>query len=451
MTCQRLLSGAFLPVALAGPACALGPADIFVIYNKNVPASREVADHYAAKREVPNANLIGLDLPEGEDISRADYDKRLVAPLRAALKDRKDKAKVLLTVYGVPLRVGRSESSADEKAELAKIMPLIELYQSKVRALDAEIKELETKAKDLPPPPAAPLAERRAEREALQGLLKPLDARRQFVTHAESEAAVDSELSLLWWENYELRRWQLNLLYFQVPEKLRADKPPMVMVSRLDGPSVAIAKGLVDQALEVEKKGLQGKAYFDARGIRFDPKSDTGHGYGGYDESLREAAKLLREGAKMDVVLDDKPELFAEGSCTDCALYCGWYSLMKYVPCCKPVRGAVAYHIASGEAVSLRDPKSRQWCKCLLEDGVAATLGPVAEPYTFGFPKPAEFFGYLVTGKFTLVECYYKTALFTSWMTVLVGDPLYNPYAKNPKLSVDEVKPSPKEGKFPVH
>jgi uncharacterized protein (TIGR03790 family) len=222
------------------------------------------------------------------------------------------------------------------------------------------------------------------------------------------------------------------------------------MVSRLDGPSVAIVKGLVDQAVEVEKKGLQGKAYFDARGIRFDPKTDTGHGYGGYDESLREAAKLLRESAKMDVVLDDKPELFAEGSCTDCALYCGWYSLRKYVPCCKPVRGAVAYHIASGEAVSLRDPKSRQWCKCFLEDGVAATLGPVAEPYTFGFPKPAEFFGYLVTGKYTLVECYWKTSLFTSWMTVLVGDPLYNPYAKTPKMDPAEVKPSPKEGKFPV-
>jgi len=53
-----------------------------------------------------------------------------------------------------------------------------------------------------------------------------------------------------------------------------------------------------------------------------------------------------------------------------------------------------------------------------------------------------------VTGKYTLVECYYRTALFTSWMTVLVGDPLYNPYAKTPKLDPAEVKPSPKDGKF---
>jgi uncharacterized protein (TIGR03790 family) len=443
MTSARPLAGALVLLALTCPARALGPADVFVIYNKNVPASREVADHYAKLREVPADHLIGLDLPDGEDISRADYDRHLAAPLRKALKDRKGKAKVLLTVYGVPLRVGRDEPSADDKAELAKLNPLVEHYQARIKALDAEIKELEAKSKDAPG-----LPERRSEREAVQQVLRPLEARRQFVSHAESEAAVDSELSLLWWEHYELRRWQLNLLYFQVPEKMREGKPPVLMVSRLDGPSVAIVKGLVDQAVEVEKKGLAGKVYFDARGIRFDPKADTGHGYGGYDESLREAARLLRETAKMDVVLDDKPELFAEGSCTDCALYCGWYSLAKYVPCCKPVRGAVAYHIASSEAVSLRDPKTRQWCKCLLEDGVAATLGPVAEPYTFGFPKPAEFFGYLVTGKLTLVECYWKTSLFTSWMTVLVGDPLYNPYAKNPKMDLGEVKPSPKEGKF---
>jgi uncharacterized protein (TIGR03790 family) len=198
----------------------------------------------------------------------------------------------------------------------------------------------------------------------------------------------------------------------------------------------------------VEKKGLQGKVYVDARGIGYNPTADSGYGYGGYDESLREMARLLKGAAKLPVTLDNKPELFKPGSCPDCALYCGWYSLAKYVDCCKFVPGAVAYHIASSEAVSLRNPKSTLWCKCLLEKGVVATLGPVAEPYTIGFPKPAEFFGLLVTGKYTLVECYFKTLLLNSWMTVLVGDPLYNPYAKSPKLAIEKVKPSPAKGRF---
>ncbi len=222
------------------------------------------------------------------------------------------------------------------------------------------------------------------------------------------------------------------------------------MTCRLDGPSVELVKRLVDQAVEVEAKGLRGKVYVDAKGNAYDAKQDGGFGYGGYDESLREMAKLLEKDAKLTVTLDNKPELFAVGSCTECALYCGWYSHAKFVDCCRFVPGAVAYHIASSEAVSLRNPKVTYWCKNLLEKGAVATLGPVAEPYTIGFPKPAEFFGFLVTGEYTLVECYWRTELFASWMTVLVGDPLYNPYAKNPRLKPEQVKASPVGGTFKV-
>src|SRR5262249_6175119 len=95
----------------------------------------------------------------------------------------------------------------------------------------------------------------------------------------------------------------------------------------------------------------------------------------------------------------------------------------------------------------LRDPNGRYWCKCLLEHGACATLGPVAEPYTIGFPKPAEFFGFLVTGRYTLVECYHRTQLLTSWMTVLVGDPLYNPYGPAPRLTPEQVSPTPPGGR----
>ena len=118
----------------------------------------------------------------------------------------------------------------------------------------------------------------------------------------------------------------------------------------------------------------------------------------------------------------------------------------NFVDCCEYVPGAVAWHLASSEAVTLRNPDSKVWCPNLLKKGVCATLGPVAEPYTVGFPKPAEFFGFLATGEYTLVECYARTVLMCSWMTVLVGDPLYNPFKKNPKLKVDDVVPSPKGG-----
>jgi uncharacterized protein (TIGR03790 family) len=451
MNSPRAASAALLIVGfLASSAFALGPQDVYILVNKNVADSQAVADHYCAKRGVPVDHVIALDLPTGEDISRADYVAKLAGPLRDKIKDKRDKVKVLLTVYGVPLRVGGQAPNADERAELDKLAQEMAPLEKKRKALDDDLKVLEAKAKDDPKgQPADDLKAKRQERADLENQLRPMERRRRFLSYDESHAAVDSELALLWREGYDLRRWQPNLLYFQIPEEARKGKPPMLMTCRLDGPNVGLVKRLIDDAVETEAKGLQGKVYVDARGIKYNP-ADGGFGYGGYDESMREMAKLLEDEGKMSVILDDKPELFAPGSCPDCALYCGWYSLANYVDCCKFRRGAVAWHLASSEAASLRDPKSKLWCKNLLEHGAAATLGPVAEPYTIGFPKPAEFFGTLVTGEYTLVECYWRTERFASWMTVLVGDPLYNPYAKSPKLKIGQVKPSPAGAVFPL-
>jgi uncharacterized protein (TIGR03790 family) len=448
---RRLTLSSFTLLVLPLVASAIEPADVFILANKTMPDSLEVARHYVTKRGVHADHILTLDLPTGEDIARADYNARLKAPLRAALQDRKDKVKVLLTVYGVPLRVGGQPPNDEESKQLAELRPELAKLRAELKIAQDHLKDLDAKAKDAADSAAAKhAAEQRAAIKKLSQRVDELQAKERRLAHAESQAAVDSELSLLWWDDYELVRWQDNLLNFQVAESARNAKPPILMVARLDGPTPERAKRLVDQAVEVEKTGLTGKVYVDARGIKYDPKSDPGFGYGGYDEALREMATLLEKEAKLPVILDDKPELFASGACPDCALYCGWYSLANYVDCCRFVPGAVAYHIASAEAVSVRDPKAKYWCKNLLEAGAIATLGPVAEPYTIGFPKPAEFFGLLVTGEFTLVECYYRTLYLNSWMTVLIGDPLYRPFAKEPRLRSDQVKPSPQGGK-PFH
>jgi uncharacterized protein (TIGR03790 family) len=233
---------------------------------------------------------------------------------------------------------------------------------------------------------------------------------------------------------------------WRFPVAKRNKKHHYLMTARLDGPSKEVAKRLVDDAVAVEEAGgLRGKAYFDARGIAYSPekKGESGTGYEGYDQSYRDAAAVVQQ-AGLDTVLDDKPELFKPESCPDAALYSGWYSLANYIPACKLNRGAVAWHLASYEAATLRDPKSKVWCVGLLKDGAAVTLGPVAEPYTVGFPKPEEFFGFLLTGEETVVEVYAKTALLVSWMTVFVGDPLYNPYGASKPGVRKFVHPSPK-------
>jgi uncharacterized protein (TIGR03790 family) len=252
-------------------------------------------------------------------------------------------------------------------------------------------------------------------------------------------AAVDSELALLWSDGYPLLRWQPNPMHWRQPTPGAAT---LVMTSRLDGPTPALVKQMIDTSIAVEAHGLQGRVYVDARGLAYNVRTDGGWGYGGYDQSLRDLAALLG-GAGLPVTLDNNSALFAPGSCPNAALYCGWYSLGRYVPCCTFVPGAVGYHIASSECISLRNPNVTFWCPNLLKNGCVATLGPVQEPYTVGFPKPAEFFGFLATGQLTLVESYWKTTTYTSWMMTLVGDPLYNPFGKVPRLRLNQVKPSP--------
>jgi len=64
----------------------------------------------------------------------------------------------------------------------------------------------------------------------------------------------------------------------------------------------------------------------------------------------------------------------------------------------------------------------------MLEKGVAATVGPVGEPYVQAFPVPEVFFAALLDGRLSLAECYAVSTPFLSWKMVLIGDPLYRPF-----------------------
>jgi len=198
------------------------------------------------------------------------------------------------------------------------------------------------------------------------------------------------------------------------------------MVSRLDGPQPNIARSLVDKAIVAENTGLNGIAYVDSRGI---PKSEKSYSTGYFDQSLRDLAVLTKFRTTMTVKQERTEQLFPVNACPQTAIYCGWYSLKKYIDAFDFVDGAIGYHISSWEAVDLRDPNSSQWCPAMLKDGITATLGAVAEPYLHSFPEPKAFFLELFNGR-CLVEAYYRTKPFNSWQLVLIGDPLYRPFKK---------------------
>lgn len=238
----------------------------------------------------------------------------------------------------------------------------------------------------------------------------------------QTSASVDSELSMVLLGAYDLYRWQNN--------NLKANggfaETRTIMVSRLDGPGENIAKGLVDKALAAENNGLDGTVYVDSRGLAY---NSVRHSFGYYDQSLRDLALLARFRTNMPVNLEGTEELFKPGQCPRTAVYCGWYSVRNYIDAFDFVDGAIGFHIASFEAVDLRDANSGQWCPAMLHDGITATLGAVDEPYLNAFPEPKAFFLELFNGR-CLVEAFYRTNPFNSWQMVLIGDPLYTPFKK---------------------
>ncbi len=250
-------------------------------------------------------------------------------------------------------------------------------------------------------------------------------------------ASVDSELCLILRAPHQRVGWLPNPFYSKYNNwsYIKVLRQATIRVARLDASTPELAKRLVDDAIEIEKKGLDGIFYIDARGLAAD-NNQGGSDYVRYDQHLVNLHDLVQKYGSMPVVLNQQPELFQEGDCPNAALYCGWYSLAEYVDAFNWQKGAVGWHIASGEAKTLKNAESNVWCKRMIEDGVAATLGPVSEPYLASFPRPDLFFPLLMTGKATLLEVYYSTLPHLSWRQVLIGDPLYNPFKHKPAIDL---------------
>ncbi len=527
----------------------LEPQHVVILANAASADSLAVARHYAARRNIPEDHIIALALPLRESLSRRDYEELVVAPLRRSLEERRlaSSIRVIVTTYGIPLRVNTPELSDEERRLLTDAQSRVKASRARLEQFHSELVKLASLPSPSPPPPTGqvvleaakaalllsqvdnswrtalervrhqggteagqkaiaeflqltqqyggwamllprrlspqqpppipeppqasawralldrtvplwtglahrpitserPLIYRWAERLfGVRGVLELASAEVDLLTTSHADASFDNELSLLWWDPglYSVAwRWNNPLFEDAVP---RPDDPPILMVSRLDAPTVELAKGLVDKALDAERFGLRGTVYFDARGLQPDGPTDT---YGVYDHSLREAATLVKDLSAYHVVLDQAEPTMA--SMPNVALYIGWYRLRSYEDVFSFNPGAIGYHMASAEAVTIHDPNERGWCKNALGRGITATLGSVGEPYLDAFPEPARFTRLLLSGKYPLVEVYYLTSRYVSWRMVLFGDPLYNPFKANAaSAAADSVHlPTPSERPF---
>lgn len=382
---------------------ALEADEVLVVANVRAKESLDLAEYYMQRRKIPLDHLVRIGANWEEHCSRKEYNDDIRDPVRKALArfDKDHRIRCLVVMYGVPLAI-RPLAPQDNQQQLQRKERLQALAKEEAGASGQQL--------------IAILGERRQVEQALaQG------------ERMDSRAAVDSELALVLAGDYPLEGWLPNpyFLGFQLQQS-QLKRDAVLMVSRLDGPDPDTVRRLIDDALLAEKEGLKGRAYFDARWPK--PAGKNLSGYALYDASIHAAAERVRADGRMEVRLDAREELFQAGDCPDAALYCGWYSLGRYVDAFTWARGAIGYHIASSECATLKQKDSQVWCKRMLEKGAAATIGPVYEPYVQGFPLPDLFFSTLLEGYLSLAESYLISLPYLSWQMVLIGDPLYQPF-----------------------
>ncbi len=406
----------FLLLFLGRPdSHALVADELLVVANSAVPESLELARYYMERRAVPSANLFLVRTSTRETVGRRDYDEQIAGPLRSFLEKNDPEGKrfrCITLIYGMPLRVLPP--------------PLTRMEGSELKDLQTALKEW-TQRKNLAG------KKQPEESRKIQERLADLRRKIQILSKSNWGASVDSELALVREKSPELDGWLPNRYYFNFQGKEIKNMPRRpVLVSRLDGPDPSIVRRIIDDSMYAEVHGLPGRAYFDTRRPeKAAPKEGkTLSAYERYDLAIHNTARVVRKSGKLHVVVNDKPTLFGPGEAPDAALYCGWYSLGKYVDAFTWVRGAVGFHVASSECTTLKAPGKTVWCKAMLEKGVCATVGPVAEPYLQSFPAPEVFFSCLLDGRAALAECYGVSNPFWSWQQVLIGDPLYRPFLR---------------------
>jgi len=378
-------------------AAASQPGEqVVVVYNTKVPESKQVAYYYARLRQVPADQIFGFELTANDDISRAEFRDSLQRRLAKALEEKKlwriasniipattnqpgrvewrvvqSKIRYAVLCYGVPLRIAEDPSHKDEGQDTVRPE-----MRRNVAAVDSELALL-------------PLIEQKL----------PLGGPwRNPVAGTTNAAALDPTNGVL-------------------------------LVSRLDGPSAEIARGLVDKALEAETNGLWGRAYFDLRSI-----TDPGYKMG--DDWIRNASEIARH-LGFETVVDESAATFpASFPMSQIAVYIGWYGQNASGPFTLPhvefMPGAFAYHLHSYSAATLRTT-TQNWVGPLLAKGATITMGCVDEPYLAGTPEVAVFLSRLLFYGFTFGEAACASQPVLSWQSTVIGDPLYRPVGKNPE------------------
>lgn len=354
-------------------------SNVLVVVNDNSPESLEVAKYYQKRRGISDINLVHISTSTDEYVTWQDFVSQIRDPVKQFIEDRglKDKILYIVPTYGVPTMI-LTNHNAISVPSVSEVLNNKDPYVWAFDTVESWLAGMYLEGPEYFNYPGYTGLGQHG------GVANPV---------YDSNPAAGNHISA-----------SSNVL----------------LVSRLDGPTPQIAKGLVDKAIYGERyvNSTYGQGYITAFGGSVDPSICnvlSGQGYPCTNStSTNECASIADP---------NMPMLWHYGGCH-------WYC--ENTNNWKP--GAIDYHLRSFTSLgSVRSTGAgSQFVPNGLAAGITATTGSASEPFVAGIAVANVFFSAFVNGNsslnnnhFSFGESIYKSLHALNWRAVVVGDPLY--------------------------
>ena len=355
---------------LCSEAFAQSAANVLVIVNDASPASAKIAAHYMQRRNVPSGQIVHLRTTTTEEISRAEFERQVQAPIGSWLAANRGQDRILYLVLtkGVPLRIAGTLGRAGT-----------------IASVDSELTLLYRRMTGQPVNPMGT-----APNPYFLGTVSPKDATRF------SHIAQD-----------------------------------IYLVTRLDGFTVEDVMALIDRGVAPASSG---RVLLDQRSSLADQGNEwlANAAKRLADQGLGDRVTLENSSRPVDAeknVLgyyswgsNDPSQLqrapnvqFAPGAIAGTYVSTDARTFLEPPANWKPGSWDVRSTYYAGSPQSLMGD--------LIRAGVTGVAGQVAEPYIDSAVRPDILFPAYLAG-FNLAEAFYLAMPSLSWQTIVVGDPL---------------------------
>jgi uncharacterized protein (TIGR03790 family) len=84
-----------------------GAERTLVVVNRRSRASDSLGRYYAKQRQIPRSHVVTIDVPVADEIGDIEFQRAIVAPVRAAIETTPTRIDFIVLTTGVPIRVAR--------------------------------------------------------------------------------------------------------------------------------------------------------------------------------------------------------------------------------------------------------------------------------------------------------------------------------------------------------